>query len=315
MAKANKSGSFNNLLIFFLFALLVLMQSVVYVFEGSNALVQRFGKLNMDSEGQPVLYTPGLHFVVPFIDKVKYIDIRIQTFDVPSDRIYTKEQKTVKLDYFVKWRVGDIFKFYLTTNADYRKSNSSLRGKINDALRAEIGMRELKDVITGERGNIIAMLKTKAKEGARNFGIEIIDVRIVKLDYPPEVTQSVYERMRASRDRMATMYRAEGDAESEAIRAQGDAEVVNIKAKANEESARTIAKGQAEAAQVYREAYGQNAEFFNFIRKLEVYETGINQGEKIIIDMKDNALFNSLLPSNAKVSQKIANDIPKKTAD
>ena len=130
------------------------------------------------------------------IDKVKFIDIRIQTFDVPSDRIYTKEQKTVKLDYFVKWRVDDIYKFYLTTNADYRKSNSSFRGKINDGLRAEVGMRELKDVITGERGNIIAMLKTKAKEGAKNFGIEIIDVRIVKLDYPPEVTQSVYERMR-----------------------------------------------------------------------------------------------------------------------
>ncbi len=301
MAKStNKSLSFNNILIALLLVVLVLMQSVVYVYEGSNALVERFGKLNTDSEGKPVLYKPGLHFVVPFIDKVKFIDIRIQTFDVPSDRIYTKEQKTVKLDYFVKWRVDDIYKFYLTTNADYRKSNSSLRGKINDGLRAEVGMRELKDVITGERGNIIAMLKTKAKEGAKNFGIEIIDVRIVKLDYPPEVTQSVYERMRASRDRMATMYRAEGDAESEAIRARGDAEVVSIKAEANEEAARVIAKGHAEAARIYREAYSQNQAFFNFMRKLELYESAAKNGEKIILDAGNVDLFDTFLPKAKK---------------
>lgn len=304
MAKpTKKSMSFNNILIAVLLVVLVSMQSIVYVYEGSNALVERFGKLNTDSEGNAVLYMPGLHFVVPFIDKVKYIDIRIQTFDVPSDRIYTKEQKTVKLDYFVKWRVEDIYKFYLTTNADYRKSNSSLRGKINDGLRSEVGMRELKDVITGERGNIIAMLKTKAKEGARNFGIEIIDVRIVKLDYPPEVTQSVYERMRASRDRMATMYRAEGDAESEVIRARGDAEVVSIKAEANEEAARIIAKGHAEAALTYREAYSQNKDFFNFTRKLQLYESAAKNGEKIILDANSVDLFDAFLPKNQPVAK------------
>ena len=293
--KNTNSSSVSSFLILALLLVLLLSQSIVFVFEGKQALIERFGKLNTDLAGNAVLYKPGMHFVVPFVDKVRFIDVRVQTFDVPSDRIYTLEQKTVKLDYFVKWRVGDVTKFYLTTNADYRKSNSSLRGKINDALRSEVGKRELIDVITGERGNIIAMLKQKAIEGAENFGIDVIDVRIVKLDYPPEVTQSVYARMRASRDRMATMYRAEGDAESEAIRAAGDAEVVNIKAKANEEAAQIIAKGEAEAATVYREAYSKSPEFFNFVRKLDVYDHSIQHGEKVIVDTKHSALFDTFL--------------------
>lgn len=293
MSAKNETGGL--LLLLVLFLLTLLSQSIVYVYEGSVALVERFGKLNTDLNGNPTQYLPGLHFVVPIIDKVKPIDIRIQTFDVPSDRIYTQEQKTVKLDYYVKWKVDDINKFYLTTNADYRKSNSSLRGKINDALRSEVGKRELKDVITGERGNIISMLKTKAAESARNFGIAIVDVRIVKLDYPHEVSQSVYARMRASRDRMATMYRAEGDAESEAIRAAGDAEVIKIKARANEEAAKIRAKGDAEAASTYRDAFSQNKRFFEMIRKLEIYNESIANNETIIIDPKEFTIFKPLL--------------------
>ena len=221
--KKSESNGANSLSIALLLLVLIALNSVFFVFEGQNALVQRFGKFISDDSGQAQIYKPGLHFVIPLIDAPKYIDIRIQTFSVPSDRIYTVEQKTVKIDYYVKWRVKDVRKFFLTTSANYNRSNNSLRGKINDALRAEVGQRELIDVITGERSNIIAALKRNADESAENFGIEVIDVRIVRLDYPTEVSQSVYNRMKASRERMATMYRAEGDEESEAIRAQGDA--------------------------------------------------------------------------------------------
>ena len=293
--KKSESNGTNSLSIVLLLLVLIALNSVFFVFEGQNALVQRFGKFISDDSGQAQIYKPGLHFVIPLIDAPKYIDIRIQTFSVPSDRIYTVEQKTVKIDYYVKWRVKDVRKFFLTTSANYNRSNNSLRGKINDALRAEVGQRELIDVITGERSNIIAALKRNADESAENFGIEVIDVRIVRLDYPTEVSQSVYNRMKASRERMATMYRAEGDEESEAIRAQGDAQVIEIAAKANEEAASIKAKGDATAAATYREAFSRNTDFYKFIRKMEIMQESIHTGEMMIINPKEYNLLSAIL--------------------
>ena len=184
--------------------------------------------------------------------------MRLQGFKVDSERIYTQEQKNVRVDYYVRYVVSDVNRFYLSTNANFFKANSILRGKINDSLREEIGKRQLNDVITGQRGDIMSTLRTKSDESAKNIGLKVIDVRIVKLDYPQEVSQSVYTRMREARERMATMYRSEGDSESEIIRAQGDAEVVRILAKSNRRVPEIRAQGDSKAAEIYNQAYSQN---------------------------------------------------------
>ena len=131
---------------------------------------------------------PGLHFHLPFTDTVSRVDMRLQGFLVPSERIYTQEQKNVRADYYVRY-VEDIERFYLSTNANYTKANMILRGKINDTLREEIGKRQLNYVITGQRGDIMNTLRVKSHESARNIGINVIDVCIVRLDYPQEVSR------------------------------------------------------------------------------------------------------------------------------
>ncbi len=290
----NTPNSLPSIILIVLLALAFFLSSIFYVYEGNRAFVQRFGKIISDDSGTPYVYDPGVHFKAPFIDTVIYLDVRTQTFSVPSDRIFTIEQKSVKIDYFVKWRIKDLVQYYLATNADPTRTSMALKSKINDVLRTEVGKRELGDVITGERGSIIELLKQQADESAANLGVEVVDVRIVKLDYPPEVSQSVYERMQASRQRMATMYRAEGDAASEAIRAEGDAQVVKILAEARREAAVIKAEGDAEAAKIYTDSYSQSADFYAFLRKLEVYSDTILANETMVIDPNSFTFYEGL---------------------
>ena len=315
MSKSPQSSTnIPSILLLILLALAFLLASIFYVYEGNRAFVQRFGKIVEDDFGKPLVHDPGVHFKVPFIDSVIYLDVRTQTFSVPSDRIFTIEQKSVKIDYFVKWRIKNLVQYYLATNADPTRTSLALKSKINDVLRAEVGKRELSDVITGERGSILELLKQQADESAENLGVEVVDVRIVKLDYPPEVSQSVYERMQASRQRMATMYRAEGDAASEAIRAEGDAEVVKILAEARREAPVIKAKGDAEAAEIFADAYSKNTDFYAFLRRLEVYADTITSNETMVIDPSTFTFYKGLLSESNNKSQKPKSTSPSSTA-
>lgn len=290
----NKNSEFwsNTLIVLFMTAACAVISSAFIVKEGQEALVSQFGKLKTNaSNGDLTSYKPGLHFHVPFMDTVHTIDMRLQGFLVPSERIYTQEQKNVRVDYYVRYVVEDIQRFYLSTNANFKKANMILRGKINDTLREEIGKRQLNDVITGQRGDIMNTLRTKSHESAVNIGINVIDVRIVRLDYPQEVSQSVYTRMREARERMATMYRAEGDSESEMIRAKGDADVVRILAKSKQEAADICASGDSQAAKVYANAYTQNTEFFMFLRSMELYDKTMSSKETMLLDLKTFQVF------------------------
>ncbi len=294
MRSQNQSALNTNMVIVAFLAAVILLLSIIFVvFEGRQALVSRFGKLQT-TNGRIHVYQPGLHFHIPIVDSVKKIDMRLQGFKVDSERIYTQEQKNVRVDYYVRYVVEDVERFYLSTGANILKANLILRGKINDSLREEIGKRQLNEVITGQRGDIMQTLRTKSHESARNIGIKVIDVRIVKLDYPQEVSQSVYTRMREARERMATMYRAEGDSESEIIRAKGDAEVVRILAKSRQEAAGIRAQGDAKAAEVYNQAYSQNVTFFEFLRRMELYDETIRENETMLLDLKKFNVFDLL---------------------
>ena len=282
----------NSVIIGLLSVVIIILMSIFIVYEGSEALVSRFGRLRTDANGQVQVYKPGFHFHIPGIESIKHIDMRLQGFLVPSERIYTQEQKNVRVDYYVRYVVNDVQRFYLSTGGNFEKAARILRGKINDTLREEIGKRQLNDVITGQRGDIMNTLKLKSDESAQNIGIKVIDVRIVKLDYPEEVSQSVYTRMREARERMATMYRAEGDSESEMIRAKGDADVVRILAKAKQQGADIRARGDAQAAAIYNDAYSQNRKFFEFLRTMDLYGQSIGEGETMLLDVKTMKLFN-----------------------
>jgi membrane protease subunit HflC len=298
--QSQRSLFVNGAIVVFLAAVMFALSTLFVVIEGREALVSRFGRLVTGADDKIQIYQPGLHFHVPVIDSVKMIDMRLQGFLVPSERIYTQEQKNVRVDYYVRYVVEDVQRFYLSTGGSFYKANLILRGKINDTLREEIGKRQLNDVITGQRGDIMTTLRAKSHESAKNIGIKVIDVRIVKLDYPQEVSQSVYTRMREARERMATMYRSEGDSESEIIRAKGDADVVRILAKAKQEAADIRATGDAKAAEIYTDAYARNKDFFDFLRTMELYDRTIGNQETMLLDMQSMKIFDRFLGKSTK---------------
>lgn len=295
MATHNQDSTvFTTRVIAVLVILLLGLSTIFVVQEGKKSLVSRFGKLMM-ADGAILVFKPGVHFHVPFVDSVKTIDMRLQGFLVPSERIYTQEQKNVRVDYYVRYVVDDVERFYLRTGGSIYKANMILRGKINDTLREEIGKRQLNDVITGQRGDIMQTLREKSNQSAQNIGIKVIDVRIVKLDYPQEVSQSVFIRMREARERMATMYRSEGDSESDVIRAKGDAEVVRIMAKSKQAAADIRAEGDAKAAEVYHQAYSKNLSFFEFMRRMELYDYTLKDNETMLMDLNSFRAFDQLI--------------------
>ena len=295
MATQNQDSTvFTTRVITALVIILIGLSTIFVVQEGRRALVSRFGKL-MTTNGSIQVFKPGLHFHIPFVDSVKTIDMRLQGFLVPSERIYTQEQKNVRVDYYVRYVVDDVERFYLRTGGSIYKANMILRGKINDTLREEIGKRQLNDVITGQRGDIMQTLREKSNQSAENIGIKVIDVRIVKLDYPQEVSQSVFIRMREARERMATMYRSEGDSESDIIRAKGDADVVRIMAKSKQAAADIRAAGDAKAAEIYHQAYSKNLSFFEFMRRMELYDYTLKDNETMLMDLKSFRAFDQLV--------------------
>ncbi|MAV28715.1 MAG: protease modulator HflC [Legionellales bacterium] len=295
MATQNQDSTvFTTRIIIALVIVLIGLSTIFVVQEGRRALVSRFGRL-MTTDGSIQVFKPGLHFHIPFVDSVKTIDMRLQGFLVPSERIYTQEQKNVRVDYYVRYVVDDVERFYLRTGGSIYKANMILRGKINDTLREEIGKRQLNDVITGQRGDIMQTLREKSNQSAENIGIKVIDVRIVKLDYPQEVSQSVFIRMREARERMATMYRSEGDSESDIIRAKGDADVVRIMAKSKQAAADIRAAGDAKAAEIYHQAYSKNLSFFEFMRRMELYDYTLKDNETMLMDLKSFRVFDQLV--------------------
>lgn len=256
-------------------AILVLFLTVsgVYtVHEGQRALVLRLGELVTNPKTkQPEIIKPGLHFKIPLITKVIKLDVRLQTMDVESSRILTAEQKYVIVDYFAKWRIENIPLYYKrTSNYSYR-TKMLLMQKINDALRAAFGQRAIKEVISGERMNIMELLKEKANQSAASLGIKVIDVRIQGIDLPKEVRESVFQRMRTEREQVATKHRSQGKAQAEAIRASADANAAIAIARAKTEAQEIRAEGDSKAAAIYIKAYDKNSGFYAFYRSLQAY--------------------------------------------
>jgi membrane protease subunit HflC len=254
--------------------LLVISGALFTVDQRQNALVFQLGEV------KEIITKPGLNFKWPLIQNVRFFDMRILSYDDAEPlRFITSEKKPVLVDSYVKWRIIDVRQFYVSVQGDEFRAATRLRQTISNLLQAEFGRRTVHDVVSGARDEIMDEVREKADKDLRRIGVEIIDVRLKRVDLPLEVSQSVYGRMQAERKRIANEQRSEGAAEAERIRADADKQREVILANAYRDAQRVKGEGDAKAAATYAKAFSQNAEFYAFYRSMEAYRDTF-QGNK-----------------------------------
>ena len=258
--------------------LVVLGSSIFTVDQRQYAIVFQLGEV------REVISNPGLYFKWPMIQNVRYFDKRILTLDTSDpERYITSEKKNVLVDSFVKWKIVDPRLYYVSVAGDEERAKTRLSQTVNAGLREEFGKRTVHDVVSGERDNIMEEMREKADLDARKIGVQIIDVRVKRVDLPAEVSESVYRRMEAERKRVANELRSEGSAEAEKIRADADRQREVIVAEAYRDAQQTKGEGDAKAAATYAQAFNQNPEFFAFYRSLEAYRNSFQSKSDIIV--------------------------------
>ena len=320
--------------------LVILYASLFVVQEGQRGIVLRFGKVLRDDENKPQVYAPGLHFKVPFIETVKSLDARIQTMDNQTDRFVTKEKKDLIVDSYIKWRISDFSRYYLATGGcDVSQAEVLLKRKFSDRLRSEMGRLDVKDIVTDSRGRLTTDVRdalntgsagnddeiatpaaddaiasaaarvereTNSSEPAPNpnsmaaLGIQVVDVRIKQINLPTEVSDAIFNRMRAEREAVARSQRSQGQEEAEKLRAQADYQVTRTLAEAQREALITRGDGDAEAAKLFANAFSQDPDFYAFIRSLRAYENSFSENQDVMVLSPDSDFFRYMkAPSNA----------------
>ena len=275
-------------------AAMVCFSSVFIVDEGQKGIVVQFGKVKRVDSGEPRLYEPGLHFKVPLIDQVRKMDARIQTIDSQADRFVTSEKKDLIIDSYVKWKIEDFSKYYLATGGGNKiQAEDLLKRKINNGLRSEIGNRTIKDIVSGERSTVMEdALKKMARSS--ELGIKVVDVRIKQINLPVEVSNSIYQRMRAERTAVAREHRSQGREKAEILRADIDRKVTVMIADAESNARQLRGEGDAEAAKIYADSYKKDPEFFSFVRSMEAYRKSFAGGNDLMVLEPDSEFFRYL---------------------
>ncbi|WP_320150602.1 protease modulator HflC [uncultured Tolumonas sp.] len=285
----------NYILIGLAAAGLLISSSIFVIDESQRGIVVQFGKVIREGDSDiPKVYEPGLHWKWPFIDDVRKLDARIQTLDGQADRFVTSEKKDLIIDSYVKWRIEDFAKFYLATGGGSRaQAESLLKRKINNGLRSEIGSRTIKDIVSGERTEV---MEDALRQMARSseLGIKVVDVRIKQINLPLEVSNSIYQRMRAERNSVAREHRSQGREKAEMLRANIDRRVTVMIAEAQRKSRQVKGEGDAAAARIYAETYKQNPELFSFLRSLDAYKNSFKNGKDYMVLSTDNEFFKYL---------------------
>ncbi len=312
-------------------ALVLFLMSVFVINEGERGIVVRFGRILKDNNDVARIYKPGLHFKMPMFDRVKTLDARIQTMDGRADRFVTSEKKDVIIDSYVKWRIKDFGQYYLSTGGGNRiTAESLLERKVTDVLRAEIGSREIKQIVSGprnqevlpesvtsdavsteaakealeidgERDQIMAeVLKDTQKSAMKDLGVDVVDFRMKKINLPDEISESIYRRMRAERETVARKHRSQGREKAEVIRAQAELQVATILAKADRTARETRGDADAKAAKIYADAYSKDPKFFSFLRSLDAYKKSFNKKSDILVLDPKNDFFRFMNDSEGK---------------
>ena len=245
-----------------------------------RAIVFQLGEI------KEVVEDPGLHFKWPLIQNVRYFDKRILTLDTPdTERFITSEKKNVLVDSFVKWRISDLRQYYISVQGDETRAQIQLGQTVKAALQDEFSKRTVHDVISGERDKIMQVVREKVDADMKKIGMQIVDVRLKRVDLPQEVSESVYRRMEAERKSVAAELRSQGFSEAEKIRAQADREREVIIAESYRDAQRVKGEGDAKAAAIYAKAFSENPEFYSFYRSLDAYRASFkNKSDVLVLD-------------------------------
>ncbi|HET7663064.1 MAG TPA: protease modulator HflC [Rhodanobacteraceae bacterium] len=252
--------------------------SMFTVSEGQSAILMQFGRIERSN------FTPGFYFKLPFVQQVMRFDSRIQTLDAQPERYFTKEKKSVDVDFYVKWRISNNVTFYRATTGDINQALQRLSPIIKDALRFQVNSRTLDELISGGRKDIAQQVIAQANKATQeNLGIKVVDVRIKRIELPETVSDSVYSRMRAERKQLANELRSTGKEAGEKIRADADRQRQVLIANAKRDAAKIRGEGDAKAAAIYAAAYGKDPQFFDFYRSLNAYRTAFGHGKSVLI--------------------------------
>ncbi|WWO97904.1 MAG: protease modulator HflC [Candidatus Dasytiphilus stammeri] len=308
----------NSLMILLIIILLVVLpHSLFIVHEGERGILLRFGKILRDSHHQTIVFLPGLHIKSPVFETVKSFDYRIQTTANQADRFVTKEKKDLIIDSYIKWCISDFSNYYLTTGGgNVTQAEILLKRKFIDRLRSELGRLNVKDIVTDSRGRLTSILTKALNEGTssitindsvkKNFlssknhtvyndqiiqsnsmaslGIKVVDVRIKQINLPLEVSDAIYNRMRAEREAVARHHRSQGKEEAEKLRASADYEVTKILAEAEKQARVIRGEGDATVLKLFTTTFAQNSDFYFFQRSLRAYENSFNNKDLIILN-------------------------------
>lgn len=283
---------------FLAIALVVLVlgsMSLYRVTELERAVHLRFGAMVQED------VAPGLHFKVPFIDNVRKFDARVLTVDSQPERFFTMQRRVLIVDSYAKYRVTNAGVFYRATGGDIGIARDRLAARINDGLRTQFGIRSQQDVVSGERDMLMETLTVQLNETLGDvLGVEVLDVRIQRIDLPTEISEAVYSRMRAEREALAQQARSEGQEQAERIRADADRQATLIEADAYRQAEEIRGGGDAEAASIYASAYNKDAEFYNFLRSLNTYQAAFSSRSDIMILEPGSDLFRYLRSSSGE---------------
>ncbi len=276
-------------------ALFLLVSSSLYIVDQrQRAIVFQLGEV------VSVKTSPGLYFKIPMVQNVRFFDSRILTMDAEEpDRFITSEKKNVLVDLFVKWRIVDVKQYYISVQGDEALARVRLAQTVNSSLRDEFGNRTVHEVVSGQRDKIMEIMRQKADADARNIGVEVVDVRLKRVDLPKEVSESVYRRMEAERKRVANELRSTGFADSEKIRSNADRQREVILAKAYRDAQKTKGEGDAKATRIYAEAFQKNPEFYSFYRSLEAYKQSFQNKSDMMV-LEPNSEFFKYLKNSRK---------------
>lgn len=267
------------------FLALLIYMSVFVVTEREKAILLRLGEIVKTD------YEPGLHFMVPFLNNVRKFDKRILTLDSQPEMILTGEKKNVLVDYFVIWRIDKVDDYYTSFGGREMDAVNRMSQTIKDGLQSEFNNRTIKEVVSGEREEIMKSVSQRADEKISTFGIKIIDVRIKQIELPPNVAEAVYERMRVERDRIAKEHRAKGEKEAKIIRAKAERQRTELLADAKRKAEEIRGAGDAQATEISAKAYGQDAQFYSFYRSLLAYRRTFSNKQDLIVLEPDSEFF------------------------
>lgn len=274
-------------LLFTLLAISILGATAVFkVEEWQQALVLKFGEIVKSD------YKPGLHFMIPFVNTAAKFETRLLSLDKEPQRFLTKEKKDVIVDYYAKWYIANVEKFYTASRGgDIEYANGLLGQRINQALRDEFGKRTVQEVVAGERTEILNIVTTTTTELTEQLGIAVVDVRTKRIDLPEEVSSKVYDRMRSERVRVAKELRAQGAEAAERIQANSDRERQVILAKAYRDAEIIRGEGDAQATEIYASAFGKDEEFYALYRSLSAYQNSFDNNNNVLLLEPDSEFF------------------------